>query len=290
MIFDNERERVYWKRGLQNDAVRFWNDKTEVSLMARNWTKNEEILAFSLYCKMPFGQIHARNHSVISLAKILDRSPASVSMKMCNFARFDPALQSRGVRGLSNGSRLDEEVWAEFSANLELLENQSKRIFQELDIHEDAIDSVLALPPGETVERNVHTRSNQQFFRQTVLLSYRSACCITGIGIPALLNASHIKPWKDSDLLTERTNPQNGLCLNALHDRAFDRGLITLDSDYQVVLSNQIKEIYPSDVIREFFLKYDGKSIQLPDRFLPSKEFLAFHNEHIFEHGAVGSL
>lgn len=200
--------------------------------MARKWTRDEEILAFSLYCKIPFGQIHAHNHSVVSLANILDRTPGSVSMKMCNFARFDPALQSRGVRGLSNGSRLDKEVWAEFSASLELLESQSKRIFQELSIQEDCIDSVLALPSGETVERNVHTRSNQQFFRQTVLLSYRNTCCITGIGIPALLNASHIKPWKDSDPRTERTNPQNGLCLNVLHDRAFDRGLITLDSDF----------------------------------------------------------
>lgn len=251
--------------------------------MAGKWTRDEEILAFALYCRVPFGKIHAHNPSIKVLASMLDRTPASVSMKMCNFARFDSSLQLRGVIGLKNGSRLDEEVWAEFSTNLGLLEQKSKEIFQKFGQQEENIDEALLLPSGEDIEHISHIRLNQRFFRQTVLSSYRNTCCITGIAIPELLNASHIKPWKVCDPLTERTNPQNGLCLNALHDRAFDRGLITVDSYYRIILSKQIRDFYNSDEIREYFIKYEGKCIQLPYRFLPSKEFLAFHNEYIFE-------
>lgn len=251
--------------------------------MARYWTKDEEILALALYCKVPFGKIHSGNPLIKELAKILDRTPSSVSMKMCNLARFDPMLQARGVGGLKNGSRLDEEVWKEYSMNLEALEEASKGIYRTYGVSDADIDETFDLPPGDEIERIVKSRVHQNFFRQTVLMSYESTCCITGIAIPALLNASHIKPWKDSDPLTERTNPQNGLCLNALHDKAFDRGLITIDSDYRVILSKRLKDEYASDVVNEYFCRYEGRQIRLPHRFLPSQEFIAFHNEHVFE-------
>lgn len=250
--------------------------------MARKWTRNEEILAFALYCKTSFGKIHSGNHSIAELAAVLGRTPGSVSMKMCNFARFDPTLRSRGISGLSNGSRLDEEIWTEFSKNLEMLENVSNSIFTEYGAQNIIPADDVDFPMGLDVDRTVSTRANQTFFRRTVLLSYENACCITGLAVPALLNASHIKPWRDSDPKVERTNPCNGLCLNALHDKAFDNGLITIDLDYRVVLSHQLKEVYTSAVVSEYFMQYEGKQIQLPCRFWPLKEFLAYHNEHVF--------
>lgn len=251
--------------------------------MGRNWTKDEEILALALYCKVPFGKIHSGNPLVKELASMLERTPSSVSMKMCNLARFDPMLQARGVGGLKNGSRLDEEVWKEYSMNLEALEKVSKGICRSYGVSDATIEEVFDLPSGDEIERIVKSRVNQNFFRKTVLTSYESTCCITGIDVPALLNASHIKPWKDSDPLTERTNPQNGLCLNALHDKAFDRGLITIDSDYRVVLSTRLKDEYASDIISEYFCKYEGMQIRLPHRFLPSQKFISFHNEYVFK-------
>lgn len=114
-------------------------------------------------------------------------------------------------------------------------------------------------------------------------MNYGGACCITGLCIPTLLTASHIKPWKDSNPQIERTNPQNGLCLNALHDRAFDRGLITITTDYKVVVSKQIKDFYTVKAVQESFKKYDGRKIDLPEKFLPARQFIEYHNEHIFE-------
>ena len=75
----------------------------------------------------------------------------------------------------------------------------------------------------------------QYFFRLAVLNSYENKGCITGLPYTELLVASHIKPWKDSDLKVEKTNPMNGLSLNALYDKAFDKGLITITPDYQLM-------------------------------------------------------
>lgn len=98
-----------------------------------------------------------------------------------------------------------------------------------------------------------------------------------------LLLASHIKPWKDSDDLTEKTNPQNGLCLNPWHDKAFDRGFITLDNNYCIVTSQRMKSIEMDDSTRKWFYQYDGKQINLPDKFLPDKKFIEYHNDVIFD-------
>ncbi len=76
-------------------------------------------------------------------------------------------------------------------------------------------------------------RLAQRFFRRAVLASFDAKCCIAGIGHAELLVASHIVPWKQSR--EHRANPRNGLWLSRLHDRAFDRGLITLDTDYRVI-------------------------------------------------------
>jgi predicted restriction endonuclease len=66
----------------------------------------------------------------------------------------------------------------------------------------------------------------------------------------------------------------NGLCLNALHDRAFDNGLISIDESYKVIISKKVKH--------KLILQYDRKPIKMPDRFLPDQKFLSYHRENIF--------
>ena len=68
------------------------------------WTREEHILAFNLCCKIPFGQIHMPNPRVIQRAQLSQSSVGSVSLKLSNFARLDPALQARGIRGMSHGA------------------------------------------------------------------------------------------------------------------------------------------------------------------------------------------
>ena len=139
------------------------------------------------------------------------------------------------------------------------------------------------IPAGEYRESIVKNRIGQYFFRISVLSAYSNKCCITGLSIPALLVSSHIKTWKDSNARTERTNPSTGLCLNALHDKAFDRGFITIDYDYNIVVSTKLKDANMDLETRKWFQHYGGHKILLPDRFLPGKRFIEYHNDVIFK-------
>ena len=253
----------------------------------RNWTREETILAFDLYCKIPFSKITKTNEKIIELAKIIERTPSAVGLKMANLARFDQELRSKNISGMSHGSKLDEEIWNEFCNNWEELSYQAQKLLA--DKKQTTVEKMFDyadiehIPTGEYRESIVKTRIGQYFFRMSVLSAYSYKCCITGLSVPALLVSSHIKPWKDSDIQTERTNPCNGLCLNSLHDKAFDRGLITIDFDYNVVLSDKLKNAYMDLETKEWIQHYEGHRISLPDRFLPGRNFIEYHNDVVFK-------
>lgn len=247
----------------------------------KKWTRDELILAINLYCKIPFGKIDMRTPEVIQLAERLGRTPGSISYKLANFASIDPTLPRKGA---SNVSRLDKKVWQEFFDNWNNLVFESEKKaaeIQEIPLDKFAGIDTSNLADGETKERTVKTRVNQQFFRKMILSSYNYRCCVTGLPIEELLIASHIVPWaKDKK---NRLNPSNGLCLNALHDRAFDRGLISFSDNYELLISKKIKDAGPDNT--EFFLKYKQRKISLPKRFLPNKGFIAYHRNNIFKAG-----
>ena len=79
-------------------------------------------------------------------------------------------------------------------------------------------------------------------------------------------------------------NPMNGLSLNALHDKAFEVGLITIDADtYKIRISPSIIRKDIPDSIKQNFIDYEGKEIILPDKFLPDRTFLKEHNKSRFK-------
>lgn len=243
----------------------------------RKWSVEETILAYYYYCRIPFGRIHKANPEIIRVAGLLGRTPSSVVFKMGNLAHFDPEMQKRNVSGLKNASKTDCEVVERFHNNWEDLTFQANRI--ENLMLQPALP--VQMPVGNERIQEVKARVNQDFFRDAVLASYHSQCCITGVSVPTLLVASHIKPWAVSDPQTERTNPSNGLCLNALHDRAFDKGLLTVLPDYTVRISSKLKAQDDQEGI-EWLISCDGKRIHMPERFIPHKEFLEYHNDVIF--------
>lgn len=248
----------------------------------KNWTREETILAFELYCRMPFGKIHASNDEIIELASLIGRSPVAVAMKMCNLASYDPELRKRGVSGLVNTSKLERIIWEEFQNDWELLALESKTILEALKSLDVSTEIIPKCDEKDTVIRQ---RVGQTFFRKAVLNAYDDSCCITAILIPQLLIASHIKPWICSDIRAERANPSNGLCLNALHDKAFDQGLITIDKEYKIVVSEILKRKTVIDELTKLWIiSYEGKKIKLPHKFLPEKQFVEYHNDVIFQH------
>jgi len=245
----------------------------------RKWTRDELLLAINLYCKIPFGRMHSRNPQIIELAKILDRTPGAIGWKLCNFAHIDPSLDRKGA---SNVSKLDREVWGEFFDDWDSLAFQSECLLKKLNNTEFKFpdDNELSRKAGKDIKQTVRVRVNQDFFRRMILVSYDGHCCLTGISTPELLIASHIKPWATD--IKNRTNPQNGLCLNALHDKAFDRGLISLSDDYRVIISKKIKYV-KKEPEKQLLLRFEGQKITLPKRFVPDTQFLAFHRNNIFQ-------
>ena len=130
-------------------------------------------------------------------------------------------------------------------------------------------------------ERLATTRARigQSFFRDALLSAYRGRCCITGLAIPDLLIASHIVPWRtDSD---NRVNPRNGLLLSALHDRAFDSGLITIAEDMTVRVGSDLANEADS-FFADTIGAYEGRRIELAEKFQPKREFLDYHRQEVF--------
>ena len=252
--------------------------------MANNWTREELIIAFSLCCKTPFNKSVKTNSEIIEIANLIGRTPSSVALKLANFGSFDPQLKERGIVGMRNAGKLDKVIWDEFNDDWEKLALESELLISEARSRRNNENTQLenvGIWIGKEKERLVKTRLNQNFFRTSILSLYNQKCCITGLNIPDLLIASHIIPWSKDE--KNRLNPRNGLCLNAIHDRAFDKGFMTITTDYMVKISSCFADFVNDKTVVEMFLKYHNQNIALPDKFSPDKKFLFYHNENIFK-------
>lgn len=251
------------------------------------WTRDELLIVLNLYHKLRFGQISSRLPVIIDLAGRMGRTPSSVSMKLGNLASFDPVLKLRGIRGLPGASNLDRAMWEEYHANPAELIPLGQERFDAL-FTESATDTTEVIPgtgiltrkrppDGETETTSVsRQRRGQDYFREIVLNNYDNRCAVTGLPIRELLIASHILPWHSHE--TERLNLRNGICLNRLHDAAFDQGLIAFSADLRLLLSNRIKSFLPNATVAAQFEAYEGRPLAFPaDATPPEPGFLAEH-------------
>lgn len=245
-----------------------------------NWTREELVLAFNLYLKLDFGKMHRGNPEVIRLAAILGRrTPDSVAMRLTNFASVDPYHQQRGIKGMSGGYNQVKPIWDEFIDNKEDLVFESERILAEYqhttveDVYSELTFDLNDLK-GEVKIRAVKTRVNQSVFRQMILKTYQSRCAISDINLPELLVAGHIIPWSANE--QERLNPENGICLSTLYDRAYEQGLICIDTDYKVLISNRLKSESDKDFYQQYFGRFEHHRIHLPKSYQPRRDFLEY--------------
>lgn len=256
------------------------------------WTREQLLVAFYLYCQMPFGQFSQSNPQIKRYSKLLGRSPSALAMKLCNIASLDPAIINSGRKGLQGASASDRAMWEEmnsdweaFSANSyqavtqldssqELTQELDKELEESANIQKDRINF-------EGADRMVVTKARvgQHLFRNSVLSAYDFRCCISGLSHPKFLIASHIVPWRSDT--ANRLNPRNGLCLSVLHDRAFDQGLITLTDELEVQVSPALKS-GADDFMKSSLIAFEGKQISVPGKFEPLQEFLKHHQQQIF--------
>jgi putative restriction endonuclease len=269
--------------------------EASVNSPGKRWSEDETKLALYLYFQLPFGQLHSGNPEIQKLAGTLGRTNSSVAMKLCNFASLDPKITSSGRKGLQGASAQDRKVWAQFNDDWTGQVEDVERVWnvsneeegdEPLRLRDNATPFAFEPYDGPSVtEATIRRRVGQGFFRRSVLANFDNRCCITGIAEPILLNASHIIPWGID--MKNRHNPANGLCLSATFDRAFDRGLITLDHTQRVCISKILLE-HDSPKTRDYFLQFHGSAILKAHRFDPDENFLVWHRSFRFKDESSG--
>lgn len=246
-----------------------------------NWTRPQTLAALHVYFQLPFGQLHRGQPKIKQLAGWIGRSANSVALKLVNFASLDPQVIASGRRGMGNASSLDKIIWLELQTNWDRVALEAAAEYETLAKGHDVVpdkDIVEDLPDfseGKTRIASVQIRINQARFRKAVLASYNATCCISGLRHEKLVIASHIVPWSQDT--KNRLNPQNGLCLSALHDKAYDQGLLTVLPDFTISVSKTLDAYSEDNFMADALLRFNGKAIRLPERFRPSQEFLATH-------------
>lgn len=248
------------------------------------WTREELILALSVYFQLPFGRLNRNTREVKELAQLIGRSDNSAALRLVNFAACDPAITSTGRTGMTSGIPVCKPIFDEFVNDKERLFYEAQRLKAERQ--NQTVEESLNITKNDLIGKDrtsvITQRVNQSVFRTMVLANYDERCAITGINIPELLVAGHIIPWAESTP-QQKLDPENGICLSALYDKAFDKGLITISpDDYTIRLSNALREYETQEYFDKHFGSVSGKKITMPQEHKPNRDFLAYHRDNIF--------
>ncbi|MFE8597796.1 HNH endonuclease [Archangium violaceum] len=135
---------------------------------------------------------------------------------------------------------------------------------------------VAALPKTTEAERLVVQRVGQNLFREGLLDLWEGRCAVTGLAVPALLRASHIKPWADCKTDAERLDVYNGILLAPHLDAAFDLGFITVQDDGSIVVGDALD----ADARAILGLDQPMRVRSLADGH---RAYLPWHRDHVFQ-------
>lgn len=122
-------------------------------------------------------------------------------------------------------------------------------------------------------EALIKARIGQGGYREA-LLAYWGGCAITDCTVPALLRASHIKPWREASP-SERLDPYNGLLLTPNLDLAFDQGLISFNDHGHILISEDLDP----ESAQALNITPESRLRQIEP---PHCAYLAWHREHLF--------
>ena len=166
---------------------------------------------------------------------------------------------------------------------------------QEVSFEENLIENEILNEPSAVYQKQISmlrdTLEEDQFeeeifvrgglFKRNVPKVYDYTCCVSGLRIESssnvqMIDACHIFPFS---LSNDDTIP-NGIALSPTIHRAFDRGLLTINTDFVVRVSPTIEEKDSRFPLSQF----EGQPIQLPkkEQWYPSQESLTWHNKEVF--------
>ncbi len=167
------------------------------------------------------------------------------------------------------------------NTNTYYLDSITKDILNESGVvYRKKLEKISKSMNEEEYEEEVFLRSS--VFKENIPKIYNYTCCVSGYKISTIYNISmidacHIIPFGES----HDDTIGNGLSLCPNIHRAFDRGLLTIDENYRLVVSNNFEE----DTNSPFSMKqFENRTILLPENMshAPLKENLLWHNENVF--------
>lgn len=240
-----------------------------------NWTRDELLVALYVYSQIIFKKSNKDNPFIIKYATMLGRTPAALNMKVGNIGSCDKELKEKGIVGLTHPGQATIDLWAEFQTDPNRIAYESEVAVAKLrgQTVEELVGMEIAnLPVGRDREALVRQRIGQDFFRRSVLSAYHDHCCVSGVGNSELIEACHIVDWSDDT--TNRTNPSNGLCLNAFFHKAYDALLMGITPDGIVKFSDQMMAETTDEEFRAYLQQLQGAKIRAPDKFTPSPDLL----------------
>lgn len=248
------------------------------------WARDEDILAMALY-KRAGKLLEPESGEVAALARLLNRSVGSVVTKLANLR----SAEMHGKSGLSHNSAIDRAVWAEFEGRDSALQDEAERIQESMYKQDPSIEEAQAkaderkimegmVQPTERLS-SIRARQQTDAFRRIVLRNYSNRCSFCDVDIPGLLEVAHIKPWSVDESL--RLAPSNGICLCALHHKAFDQGLLAIDSNFRLLVSTSLQG-NGSASVRRNICELEGNPIRLPAGSLPDSQALQYHRDKVF--------
>ena len=184
----------------------------------RNRSRQETLMALAFYLcpSLPQKNWDDSDAEIQRPAGEIGRTESAVRFKIANLKACDP---NRTGLGFTNTAGMDRQVISEYLADPDAIMSEAMWELEQIGIrisYDGEIETSGSSRPDqpqqlglERVEQ-VRTRVNQDYFRNVLLSNYGGTCCLTGIDIPTLLTASHIKPWAAATP-SERLMSSNGL-------------------------------------------------------------------------------
>jgi hypothetical protein len=221
-------------------------------------------------CGFEMSPLHGADGLVMRSA----RFPETVSVSLVAEDRFAVSVSDPSIIGLRGaGERLDVTGFGDLYT---LLRRVAAHARTRPNRVADAFRAQTAkLPRTTEAERLVVQRVGQGMFRDALLDFWQGRCCITGLDLPELLRASHIRPWSQCETDEQRLDVFNGLLLAPHLDALFDGGWITVSMAGEVVWSSQL----PSRARQALGLP---DPLQVEGLEPPHQDYLAFHRSSVW--------
>lgn len=239
------------------------------------WTREDIIIAFALYCITPLSKCNPSNKTIQQVANLIGHPVSSLVLRMKNFRFLDPSAP----KGMGHVAKADKSVYDEFRYDWGALSIAAEEL-SGLNLFDSS--PLQGAKPLSDLTNHKKVSRERAFFRQSVRAAYEEKCYISECRLPGLLVASHIKPFSACRKESDRVTPENGIYLNTFYDRAFDTGLLTITPELRAFISPKIKDTCTDTFTKTWLLDLDGQELRRLSRFAPRKEFLEYHNDVIF--------